>query len=53
MDNYFGFREQVKNYYLEMALAESYELGRLANRASSFYVKNAQSRFSFQKKLMT
>lgn len=51
MDNYFGFREQVKNYYLEMALAESYELGRLANRASAFYVKNAQSRFSFQKKI--
>ena len=23
MDNYFGFREQVKNYYLEMALAKS------------------------------
>lgn len=51
MDNYFGFREQVKNYYLEMALAESYELGRLANRASAFYFKNAQARFSFQKEI--
>lgn len=51
MDNYFGFREQVKNYYLEMALAESHELGRLANRASSFYLKNAQSRFSFRKEI--
>ncbi|MBC3379780.1 DUF4225 domain-containing protein [Serratia fonticola] len=51
MDNYFGFREQVKNYYLEMALANSHELGRLANRASAFYLKNAQSRFSFQKEI--
>lgn len=51
MDNFFGFREQVKNYYLEMALAKSHELGRLTNRASAFYIKNAQSRFSFQKEI--
>lgn len=51
MDNYFGFRQQVKNYYLEMALAESHELARLANRASAFYLKNAQTRFSFRKEI--
>ncbi|AHG22634.1 hypothetical protein Z042_03460 [Chania multitudinisentens RB-25] len=51
MDNYFGFREQTKSYYLEMALANSHELGRLANRASAFYLKNSQSRFSFQKEI--
>lgn len=51
MDNYFGFCEQVKNYYLEMALAEAHGLTRIANRASAFYLKNAQVRFSFRKEI--